>query len=131
MKCIEFIHHHKYSIPLHGHILRILINTIIIITWSTSLREINETEQNCGPGPVLSTIATSGRLCLKRSWRNGSLGSGVGKRRNVRTDPCDHDSTSLASPVAGAHQTYKTISQKINKIHNFISDLQIMYRSYS
>jgi hypothetical protein len=71
-------------------------------------------EQNCGEGPPAeSHRATKGLL-----WENASEVEaselGVGSIRSVRTTPCLHDRTSVASPLAGIAQTFKHKNKLIN-----------------
>lgn len=61
--------------------------------------------QNCGPGPAESQIATIGRFASNGSTCSSSV-FGFGRIRSVRTTPCRHDRTSVASPVAAISHIY-------------------------
>lgn len=77
----------------------------MLFACSPVFKETKLMLQNCGPGPAESQIATNGRFGPNGSTCSSSV-FGFGKIRRVRTMPCRHDKTSVASPVAGISQTY-------------------------
>lgn len=77
----------------------------MLFTCSLVFKEMKLMWQNCGPGPAESQIATIGRFASNGSTCSSSV-FGFGRIRRVRTTPCRHDKTSVASPVAAISQTY-------------------------
>lgn len=77
----------------------------MFLVCSPFFKEMKLILQNCGPGPAESHIATNGRFGSNGSACSESV-FGFGKILKVRTIPCRHDNTSVASPVAAINHTY-------------------------